>query len=173
MQRFSFGPSRSFRKIAMSVSVVFAILSATSNLAQRDAGEPAGCALKEHVYSCNGAAFQRTLNQANVVGIETHNVDGIARNQLTNLLTKKLGKTIASKDNPPALIFLLIPVGDEGGITRDTDKTDLGTLRIYSVDSSGARKDLVWAETYSGPYVPWPAVIHGLILQFQSHFHIQ
>ena len=173
MRSISFGPFRSFRKFAVSVSVVFAILSATSSRAQNGSGESAGCTLKEHVYSCNGAAFQRVLNRANVVGIETHNVDGVARNQLTNLLTKKLGKTIASEGNPPTLIFLLIPVADEGGITRDTGNTDLGTLRIYSVDSGGAHKDLLWAETYSGPYVPWPAVVHGLILQFQSHFHIQ
>lgn len=131
-----------------------------------------GCSLHGHVYTCDGDVFQTALSSARTVAIETHNVDGIARDQLTRLVTVKLGKAIASQDNPPQLIFLMIPIVDEGGITRDTGNLDLGTLRIYAAAPDGSRGSLLWAENFSSEYMPWPAVVHGLILQFESHFHI-
>jgi hypothetical protein len=135
-------------------------------------GDAGACTLKNYVYTCDGAVFQRALAHANAVAIETHNADGVARAQLKDLLTKKLGKTIAPAGSPADLDFLLIPT-PLGGVNRETD-ADLGTLRVYTSGLDGARGHLLWAETFSGTQdLPWPAVVHGLILQFQSRFHIK
>jgi hypothetical protein len=136
-------------------------------------GDDGTCVLKDHVYTCDGAAFQKALASANAVVIETHNADGVARSQLTNLVTKKLGKTIAPAGSPADLDFLLIPTSETGVINGAMD-ADLGTLRVYTSGPDGGRGHLLWAENFSGiPNMPWPAVVHGLILQFQSRFHIK
>lgn len=173
--------SRLARRLAgNSMLLVFPILglglSRTPMMAQSDVGggDPGACVLKDHVYSCNGAAFQTALRNATTVAVETHNADGVARAQLKDLVTKKLAKTIAPAGSPVDLLFLLIPVGDSGVIYSGSGGADLGTLRVYSATPDGERGHLLWAETFSSQqYMPWPAVVHGLILQFQSRFHIK
>jgi hypothetical protein len=141
-------------------------------IAQGDAGAGGGCTLKDHVYTCDGAAFQRALANAKTARIETHNVDGVARSQLTTLITKKLGKTVAAEGGPADLVFLMIPMAQEGVVNMSVG--DLGTLRIYSTTPDGAKAQLLWAETYSGDLdLPWPAVVSRLIGQFQARFHIK
>lgn len=150
-------------------------LSLTSAHAQGDVGggDAGACTLKNHVYTCDGAVFQKALAAATYVKTETHNADGIARSQLNDLVTRKLGKTIAPRGTPADLDFLLIPV-DEPGVNNSPGFVDLGTLRIYTVTANGARGHLLWAETYSGQQdMPWPAVVRSVILQFQAHFHIK
>ena len=141
-------------------------------VAHSDAGAGVGCALKDHVYTCDRAAFQRALANAKTARIETHNVDGVARSQLTALIVKKLGKTIAAEGAPADLVFLMIPIAQDGVVYMSSG--DLGTLRIYSTTADGAKAQLLWAETYTGDQdLPWPAVVHGLIAQFQERFHIK
>jgi hypothetical protein len=150
-------------------------LSQTLAHAQSDVGggDAGACTLKGHVYTCDGAALQRALAAATAVKIETHNADGIARSQLSDLVTKKLGKTVAPKGTLADLDFLLIPI-DEQGVNNSLGSVDLGTLRIYTVTPDGARAHLLWAETFSGQQdMPWPAVVHGVILQFQSRFRVR
>jgi hypothetical protein len=150
-------------------------LSQTPACAQSDVGggDEGACTLKNHMYTCDGATFQKALASATTVKTETHNADGVARSQLNDLVTKKLGKTIATKGTPADLDFLLIPVDPEG-VNNSLGDVGLGTLRIYTVTADGARGHLLWAETYSGLQdMPWPAVVRGLILQFQSRFHIK
>jgi len=150
-------------------------LSQTPARAQSDVGggDLGACTLKDHVYTCDGAAFQKALAAATAVKVETHNADGVARSQLTNLITKKLGKIIAPAGSPADLDFLLIPTSETGVINGAMD-ADLGTLRVYTSGPDGERGHLLWAENFSGmPNMPWPAVVHGVILQFQSRFHIQ
>ena len=133
-----------------------------------------GCTLKNHVYTCDGAAFQRALAGATAVSIETHNADGVARGQLTELITKKLGKTVAPTGGSADLNFLMVPTGEVGVIDTSPGDVDLGTLRVYTPTAGGTRGHLVWAETFSGkPDLPWPVVVRGLILQLQSRFHIK
>jgi hypothetical protein len=140
--------------------------------AQTDAAAPAPCSLKDRVYTCDGAAFQKALAGARTAAIETHNVDGVARAQLTTLIVKKLGKTMAAEGTPADLIFLMVPTAQDGVVNMSSG--DLGTLRIYSATPAGARAQLLWAENYSGELdMPWPAVVHGLIGQFQARFHIK
>jgi hypothetical protein len=135
-------------------------------------GDDGACVLKNHVYTCDGAAFQRALAGATTVAIETHNADGVARSQLKDLVTRKLGKTVVPAGSPADLEVLMIPTSPEG-VVNNTD-ADLGTLRIYTIGPNGGRGHLLWAETFSGTQdMPWPAVVHGLILQFESRFHLK
>jgi hypothetical protein len=132
------------------------------------------CTLKDHVYTCNSAAFQRALLSAKTATVETQNVDGAARQQLTGLVVKKLGKTLAPEGGPTDLIFLIVPTEQGGTVDTRPGATDLGTLRVYSASADGTREHLLWAETYSGePDMPWPAVVHSLIAQFEGQFHIK
>jgi hypothetical protein len=132
------------------------------------------CTLKDHVYHCDGAAFQKALSAAGSVAIETHNADGVARDRLTTFVTGKLGKTVVAPGAPADLSFLMIPVDDQGVLNDSLGGASLGTLRIYTVTPDGTRGHLLWAETFTGDRdLPWPAVVRGLILQFQSRFHIK
>ena len=137
-----------------------------------------GCTLKNSVYTCDGAAFQKALGAASSVRIETHNIDGVARDQLTTLITKKLSKTVAAPGTPADLSFLMQPLDDQGTFWQAINDTasglPLGTLRIYTVAPNGSRGHLLWAETFNGnSNTPWPIVVRGLIAQFQSRFHIK
>jgi len=165
----------------MRIFLLIAVAAAGLGLSQLPAraqnesgGADAGtCTLKDHVYTCSGAAFQAALAGAKTVVVESHNSDGVARDQLTELLTKKLGKTVAAEGSQGDLIFLLIPI-DPSGVMNGIGDADLGTLRVYSAAADGSRGHLLWAETFSGPQdMVWPAVVHGLILQFQARFHIK
>ncbi len=121
----------------------------------------------------DGAAFQRVLANAKTVAVDVHNYDGVSRRLLGDLLTRKLGKTVASGNEHPDLIFMLIPI-EPGGIAYSTGDVALGTLRVYSVTADGGRGHLLWAETYSGASdLPWPAVARRLVVQFEGHFSNQ
>jgi hypothetical protein len=166
------------RRLAWKFVLVLLAVLGSGSLglrAQSDVGggDEGGCQLKDHVYTCDGVLFQRALTGATTVAIETHNSDGVARSQLQNLITKKLSKTIAPAGSPADLDVLLIPTSDRGIINGSMD-ADLGTLRVYTSGPDGRRGHLLWAENFSGiPNTPWPAVVRGLILQFQSRFHIK
>ena len=135
--------------------------------------DSSSCVLKNHIYTCDLAAFQKDLADAKTVTIETHSVDKLAEAQLNTMLTKKLGKSLLPDGSPADLIFLLIPLGIEGWDMSPGD-VDIGTLRVYSATRQGARQHLLWAETFKGSEdLPWPIVVHSLIAQFQSRFHIK
>ncbi len=157
--------------------VVFALFQAQTPLrAQSDVGvgDAGACTLKDHVYTCNGAALEKALAAAKTVKIVTKNVDGVARLELTNFVTKKLGKTIALAGSAADLVFLLMPVENGGSVDYNSGTAYLGTLRVYSGGADGSTGHLLWAELYSGtPDLLWPTVVRGLILQFQSRFHIK
>jgi hypothetical protein len=164
---------KSVLPVCLLVAVVGA--SAVSVRAQNESGgmDAGTCTLKEHVYTCDAAKFHQALLSAQTVGIEAHNADGVARLRLTELVTKKLDKSIAQPGTQADLIFLLIPI-DANGIVNGGANSDLGTLRIYSSTPEGRPAHLLWAETYTGlPDLPWPAVVTRLITQFESHFHIK
>ena len=132
-----------------------------------------GCKLEKHVYTCDQKAFAAEMTAAKNVSIETHSVDKLAASQLQKLVVDKLGKTLVMDGAPADLVFLLIPVGSEG-MTISAGQTVLGTLRVYSAAASGAKGNLVWAETYSGDEdLPWPAVVNSLIGMFKGRFKIK
>ena len=146
----------------------------TRGQSQTSTEDLGGCTLKDQVYHCDGAAFQKALSAAATVKIETHNLDGVARDQLTAFVTGKLGKTVVAPGAPADLSLLMLPVDDQGVLNDSPGGANLGTLRIYTVTPGGARGHLLWAETFIGDSnMPWPAVVRGLILQFQSRFHIK
>jgi hypothetical protein len=167
--------SRLHRKTAFWAMLLLAcVVLPTRAAAQNESGgtDAGSCVLHDHIYTCDGATFQPILAKAQTVAVNVHNADGVARNKLTALLTKKLGKMIAADGSQPDLIFLLIPT--ESGVVYGHEDAPLGTLRVYSVTPDGAPGHLLWAEAFAGsPDLPWPAVVHGLIAQFQSHFKIK
>jgi hypothetical protein len=147
---------------------------AASACAQNESGglDAGSCALKDHVYTCDGAKFHQALLSAQTVAIQVHNADGVARTQLTDLFTKKLNKTVAQPGMQADLVFLIVPI-ETSGVVNGGVNSDLGTLRVYSSTANGLPEHLLWAETYTGlPDLPWPAVVHRLISQFQKHFQI-
>jgi hypothetical protein len=160
--------------LLLVAAIVTAWWGITAHAQDESGGIDAGsCTLQDHVYSCNSAAFQPILMHAKTVAVSVHNADGVARSELTSFVTRSLGKTIAQDGTGPDLIFLLIPI-EPTGIAFSTGDTNLGTLRVYSVTADGRRGHLLWAETYEGATdLPWPAVVHGLILQFKAHFRIR
>ena len=159
----------------IAIATLLLGLSQASTRGQSQATEDlGGCTLKDYVYHCDGAVFQKALSAASSVAIETHNADGVARDRLTTFLTSKLGKTVVARGAPADLSFLMLPLDDQGVLNDSAGGASLGTLRIYTVTPGGSRGHLLWAETFTGPRdMPWPAVVRGLILQFQSRFHVK
>lgn len=149
----------------------FIVCSSTSLSAQTAVTETSGsCTLKDHVYSCDGAAFVKALAAAKSATVEAQNVDSYAREQLKKMISGKYGKNVVEPGGSPDLIFLIIPVGVDG-INISPGEPTLGSLRVYSVTPEGTREHLVWAETYTGPQdLPWPAVVRALIMKFEKRF---
>jgi hypothetical protein len=141
-------------------------------------GDLGACTLRNHVYTCDGAAAHRALDSATTVSLETHNADGIARATLKDLVTKKLGKTLVADGAPADLVFLLEPIdNDAGQVQSMSGLQDLGTLRIYSTTPDGRPAHLLWAEVYSSDPsahdLPWPMVARGVVAQFEKRFQIK
>lgn len=130
-----------------------------------DASGP-GCTLAAQIYTCNWEAFRPALDRAKTVAIETQGVDRFTERQLRELVGK-LGKSVASSDEPADLTFLLIPM-ESTGISIGPAGEPVATLRIYGPGASSSRH-LLWVETLIGhPDRPWPALVHELIEQFRD-----
>lgn len=157
-----------------AVGIAMGVFAGPACAQNESLGQDAGhCTLKDHIYTCDGARFHEALLSAQTVAIDVHNWDGVARVQVTDLVTKKLNKTLAQPGMQADLVFLMIPI-DPSGVMNGAVDSDLGTLRIYTSTPEGRPAHLLWAETYSGmPDLPWPAVVRGLIRQFQAHFQIK
>jgi hypothetical protein len=139
---------------------------------ERSTSTPA-CILTKGVYTCDGVTFQKILASANTISLETHTIDKVARSQLTEFITKKLNKTVVPEGSPCDLVFLLLPI-EATGVNYTSGDAELGTLRIYLPNSENDRGEIIWAEVFSGRIeLPWPSVVHGVITQFQSRFHIK
>src|SRR5579872_7548595 len=119
MQSFFASLPICLKKPAITLLILGAVLGfgRIQNTARAQSGS-GGCVLNDHIYTCDGPSFQKALGAAKTVAIQTHNADGVARNQLTTLLTSKFGKTIALPDAPPDLTFLLIPIDQAGNINH-------------------------------------------------------
>lgn len=150
------------RTVAASVLLLGMYLAATPQPAAAQSSSTA-CTLTNGVYTCDNVAFQQELHRAHTIRIETDHIDRNGRAQLEELAAK-LGKTIA--DTPSAdLTFALLPP-DRNTVIVTPGDAELGSLRIYTGD-----RQLVWAETLKGRTdTPWPAVVHGIIRQFEAHF---
>lgn len=175
------GVTRPSTHIARALAFLFLALGAAAPGASAQNGIGEGdlgaCTLKNHVYTCDAASFEKALTSATTVSFETHNSDGIARNLLNDLVENKLHKTVVPDGAPADLVFLLEPI-DQGGQVENTNTVqDLGTLRIYSTTPEGRPAHLLWAETYStGPSandIPWPLVARGVIAKFEKRFQIK
>jgi hypothetical protein len=172
-----FDANFSFRRHAKLFLLLFALtltlVSAAQAQVQERASSVPACILNKGIYTCDGVSFQKYLANAKTVSLETHTIDRVAQSQLRDLITKKLGKNLVSEGSPTELIFLMYPIEGEG-MTFTPGETDRGTLRVYLPAADNTRGALIWAEVLSSREdMPWPAVVHGLIAQFQSHFRIK
>jgi len=165
------------RRVALAVLGI-AVAALTTTASAQSEGDLGACTLRNHVYTCDGAAAHKALDSATTVSLETHNADGIARATLKDLVTKKLGKTLVADGAPADLVFLLEPIDNNAGQVQSVSGLqDLGTLRIYSTTPDGRPAHLLWAETYSSDPsahdLPWPMVARGVVAQFEKRFQIK
>jgi hypothetical protein len=132
-------------------------------------GQTPGCTLARGVYTCDRASFQRTLKEAKTVAIEVGPRDRMARTQVKELV-EALGKTAEPAESAADLTFVLAPADPDGVVIGPADQ-ELGSLRIYAPGVEGQHGALLWGETFKGqPDMPWPSVVHMLIVQFQGRF---
>jgi hypothetical protein len=127
-----------------------------------------GCTLKKDVYTCDKSSFVKSLKAAATIAVQTQGTDHASGPQLKELILK-LGKTPQEAQEGPAdLTFLLIPLPSDG---MSFGSSELATLRVYGPAPQGERGKLLWAENYIGQAdIPWPAIVHALIQQFQAKF---
>ena len=139
-----------------------------------EGGDLGTCTLHNHIYTCDGAAFQKELSAATSVSLVTHVADGIAQSTLKDLVEKKLHKTIAPEGSPADLVFLLEPIDVSGQVETDSSLADLGTLRVYSATADGRPEHLLWAEVYTGNSdMSWPIVARSVVARFEKRFGIK
>ncbi len=168
---------RLFLFATLVLASIGAFLSPASAQDPNSIGDLGACTLKNHIYTCDAASFQKTLTSATTVSFETHNSDGIARNTLKDLVENKLHKTVVPYGSPADLVFLLMPIDQGGQVEEMSSLRDVGTLRVYSTTPEGRAAHLLWAETYSadptGHDLPWPIIAHGVVTKFDKRFQIK
>src|SRR5438270_10633782 len=101
------------RNTLLLLSITFG--AAAVSAAQKATSETLGsCTLKDHVYTCDSAAFSKELSAAKSAAVETQNVDAYAREQLKKMISAQYGKQAVEQSASPDLIFLIIPAGADG-----------------------------------------------------------
>ena len=131
-------------------------------------GHVQGCVLdfQDH-YTCDRAGFQRTLNAARTVRIDTDRLDLFAARR-TNDLVQSLGKVVAAPGQRPDLIFDLSPVDRSGQVDLSPANVALATLSIYDPTRGTGRRSLIWVETFDGSTDrPWPSVVIDVLQKFK------
>lgn len=146
--------------------LLFAGIFCISARAQKSAPTTSpGCGVLKGVTTCNWPAFRHALHNAHVIAVEHGKIDRFTGRQLAEL-AKRLGKTVASPDQPGDLTFVIVPTGEHGIDVGPADQPIL-KLEIYSGPTSTG--DLIWSETYHGdPDRPWPSSVHSVIDQFEA-----
>jgi hypothetical protein len=148
-------------------AAIFLIASLSTKMLAQTPTADVGCTLKKDVYTCDRNSFVTSLKSATTIAVETQGTDHTTGPQLRELI-HKLGKT--AQTAPADLTFLLIPVASDGMYVGPSG-SELATLRVYGPSPEGQRGRLLWAETYIGQAdMPWPAIVHALIQQFQTKF---
>lgn len=152
-------------RVLLTATLLIASLSAKTQA--QETTPAAGCTLKKDVYTCDKASFVKSLKAATTIAIQTQGTDHTTGPQLKDLI-RALGKTPQAQEAPADLTFLLIPFPSDG---MSFGSSELATLRVYGPAPQGERGRLLWAETYVGQAdIPWPAIVHALIQQFQAKF---
>ena len=125
--------------------------------------------VRDSVYECNREAFQRRLQHARTMRVDTDRLDLYAAGELRRI-APNLGLTAVSGEQKPDLIFDLSAVDHSGRIDFGPADIPLATLSVYDPAKGSGRRSLIWVETFIGQQDrPWPSVVTGLLQQFQDH----
>jgi hypothetical protein len=159
--------SKILRNSTLKLSLTLGALLLAGAAGNAQTGAP-GCTLAKGAYTCNGGLFRTTLNAAKTASIDVSPRDRMAQSQLKDLILH-LGKSVEPANAPADLVFVVVPTDNDG--VQNAGDADLGSLLIYAGGTDGSRGGLLWGDTYRGQIdMPWPAVIHALIVKFQSQF---
>jgi hypothetical protein len=129
--------------------------------------EAHGCTSSGSQYNCDKNTFERILQVAKAVSVNTPRLDASSSGQLQKL-ARALGKTVRSSNAD--LTFVLVRP-EPSGIYYGPSNRELASIRVYYGAAGNDRGKLVWVESYYGqPGSPWPIVVHHLTDQFRSDF---
>jgi hypothetical protein len=154
------------------ILVAIMCLAAAPSFVRAQIALSAGCTQDKNRVTCNAAAFAVALRNAANIAVDSQPLSRIADEQLASLVSS-LGKASTpgqktSTSGQADLTFVLVRIDDDG-INYGPNDRELASLRVYSPGREGARGPLVWDEPFWGqPDIPWPAVVHKLILQFKN-----
>ena len=156
------------QRTAATLAFALTLLGSTLH-AQQATGAHCTSDKKVEHYLCDAPAFQRRLAAAPTIRVDTDRMDLFARKEMGKLV-EGLGKQIATPEQRPDLIFGIAPIDRSGRIDFGPADTAIGILTVYDPAMGAGRRGLIWAETFDGQQDrPWPAVVVGLIRQFQGN----
>lgn len=129
----------------------------------------AGCTLDfQHHYHCERDGFQSRLAAARTVRVNTDRMDRFAQTQ-TDKLVESLGKTLATPEQRPDLVFELVPVDRTGRVDMSPAAVALATFTVYDTAMGTGPQSRIWVETVDGdPDKPWPGIVTDLLRKFQQ-----
>lgn len=159
--------------LAGSCAVLSTALPSFASAQTESTTATATCTLHDDLYTCDKASFQHVLTSAKTAAIETGPTDAFAQDKLKTLVAG-MGKTLVPRGEHADITLLLVPV-DPSGVSFNSDRAQLATLRVFAAqpDQSG-RGALVWAENLNGNAdTPWPAVVNQLTSQFRRDFGLK
>jgi hypothetical protein len=130
-----------------------------------------GCTLeRQEYYRCNHDAFQKQLNAAKVVRVDSGRMDVYGRAEVTKLV-ESMGKTLGTPSQRADLIFQLTWIDRSGRIDFGPGDVAVARLNVYDPSRGAGERGLVWVETLTGQEdLPWPSMVEQLLRQFKAHF---
>ena len=163
-----------------AIAATFVLLPALGTVSAAAQGRASGqqaCVLDKGIYTCSHHAFAAELRSARNIYMVPAPHDGASDEALKDL-AHRLAKRVDGPDSD--LTFMIVKT--DRTIYIGPSDTELATLRIYGRPSQNAatadgeqvpRGPVLWVESYRGqPDIPWPAVTHNLVEQFEQDFHI-
>ena len=154
------------RPTLFTAAVLTMVCSTPASLHAQQAAP--GCILDfEDHYRCNREFFQRRLQAARTVRVDTDRLDLFAARR-TGEVVESLGKAVSAPEGKPDLIFDLSPVDRSGRVDLSPADVALATLSVYDPSRGTGKRSLIWVETFDGQTDrPWPAVVIDLLRNFQ------
>ena len=158
-----------FSARCLSLAVTLGLTACTNQAVWAQQPARAGCTLdfQDH-FRCDREAFQKRLAAAHTAHVETDRLDLFAHRR-TQALVEGLGKTVATPEQRPDLVFELAPIDRTGRLNLSPAAVALATLTVYDVSPGTGTRARIWVETLDGDAdKPWPGVVADLLRKFQA-----